>query len=150
MFSARLRPWLAGAVAALALLAASVPTFAAGMSQGNIQLIAKLVNAEEGDRSLIDQVGVAAVVLNRLNTPGFPKTVAGVIYQPWAFTSVANGYFYNVGPTTRSRRATQLALDGWDPTGGALYFYDPGPTVTDAWIYNQPVTAVLDGTVFAS
>jgi N-acetylmuramoyl-L-alanine amidase len=145
----RLRAWFGAAAAAVAVLAMAGPAVAAGPNQGDVQLIAKVITAEEGNRSFSDQVGVGAVVLNRLETPGFPKTVAGVIFQPGAFTSVMNGYFFNVSPTRTAVQAAEAALSGWDPTGGALYFYDPGPGVTDPWIYNQPVTAVIDGTVYA-
>ena len=120
-----------------------------GFSAYDIQLMAQAATAEEGNRSLTDQVGVVDVILNRLHTPGFPKTVAGVIFAPGAFTSVANGYFYNVSPTDTSLDAVRQALAGWDPTHGALYFYDPGPGITDAWIYTQPVTVTIDGTVYA-
>jgi N-acetylmuramoyl-L-alanine amidase len=119
------------------------------LSSSAIDLIAQVAVAEEGNHTFEDMVGVADVVLHRLQAPGFPKTVAGVIFQPWAFTSVANGYFFDVSPTGRAIQAVRDALAGWDPTHGALYFYDPGPGVTDAWIYTQPVTAVIDGTVYA-
>jgi len=75
--------------------------------------------------------------------------VAGVIFQPGQFTSVANGWFYQVSPTPQALRAVAAALSGYDPTHGALYFYDPGPDVTDPWIYTRSVTAVIDGTVYA-
>ena len=145
----RMRAWLAAAAAVVALLGASAPMYAAAPASYSTWLIAKMVTAEEGNRNFTDQVGVAAVVLNRLNAKGFPKTVAGVIYQPWAFTSVANGYFYNVAPSQTALQATAAALNGWDPTNGALYFFDPGPRVTNAWIYNQPVTTIIDHTVYA-
>lgn len=120
------------------------------LSWYDIRLIAQAVVAEEGDKPFITQVGVAAVILNRLRTPGFPKTVPGVLFQPGQFTSVANGWFFQVSPTPTAIRATEDALQGWDPTGGALYFYDPGPDVTDAWIYSLPITADLGGTLFAA
>ena len=122
---------------------------ASSFSPAAITLIARVAVAEEGNHTFTDMVGVASVVLNRLRAPGFPKTVSGVIFQPFAFTSVANGYFYNVSATATARQAVRDALGGWDPTKGALYFYDPGPGVTDPWITTQPVTAVIDGTVYA-
>ena len=124
---------------------------AAGVAatQGNINLLARIAAAEEGNRSLQDQIGVDAVVLNRVANRRFPHTVAGVIFQPGQFTSVANGYYYNAPVTATSIRAAKDALAGADPTGGALYFYDPAQGISSSWIYGTSTLAVIDGTVYS-
>lgn len=119
-------------------------------TSATVNLLARAASAEEGNRSLQDQIGVDAVVLNRTRSGQFPKTVSGVLFQPGQFTSVSNGYFWDTTVTARSVTAAQDALAGEDPTGGALYFYDPGQGVSDAWIYSRGVTAVIDGTVYAA
>jgi N-acetylmuramoyl-L-alanine amidase len=118
-------------------------------TQTNINLLARIAAAEEGNRSLEDQIGVDAVVLNRVASRQFPNTVPGVIFQPGQFTSVANGYYYNVPVTATSIRAAQDALAGADPTGGALYFYDPAQGISSSWVYGTSTLTVIDGTVYS-
>ncbi len=120
-----------------------------GVSPADIRLMAQLAVAEEGNRSYTDMLGVDAVVMNRLHSGGFGSTVRSVIFADGEFTSVANGYFWNVAPTATSLRAAQAAASGVDPTGGALYFFDPGPAVSNGWIYTRPVTTAIDGTIYA-
>lgn len=115
----------------------------------SVDILARLAVAEEGNRSYQDQLGVAAVVMNRLHHGGFGKTVRQIVFGGNQFTSVANGSYWNTSATATSLRAARAAASGADPTGGALYFYDPGPDVSSAWIYRQPVTRVIDGTVYA-
>jgi len=121
----------------------------AAVGNADVRLLAQLAVAEEGNRSYTDMLGVAAVVMNRLHHGGFGSTVRGIVFSGTQFTSVANGYFWNVAPTATSLRAAAAAVAGADPTGGALYFYDPGPGVSSAWIYTRPVTTVINGTVYA-
>ena len=126
----------------------AVPSRAASVSNAGLHALAKVIVAEEGNRSYQDQVGVAAVVLNRTHHRGFPHTISGVILQRGQFTSVSNGTYWNARPTAIALRAAAAAARGYDPTRGALYFYDPGEGVSSTWIQRQPVTAVLDGTVY--
>lgn len=112
-------------------------TQAPGMVNANdLHLLAKAVYSEARGEPFEGQVAVAAVVLNRLRNPIFPNTVAGVIFEPLAFTAVADGQFY-LPPNDEAYRAAQLALDGWDPTGGAIYYFNPA-TATSAWIWSRP------------
>jgi N-acetylmuramoyl-L-alanine amidase len=105
-------------------------------NQNDLHLLAKAVYGEARGEPLEGQVAVAAVILNRVRSPLFPNTVAGVIYEPLAFTCVADGQFY-LTPDSSAYRAAQLALDGWDPTGGALYYFNPA-TATSRWIWSRP------------
>ena len=87
------------------------------------------------------QVAVAAVVLNRVKNSSFPNTVAGVIYQSGAFSVVADGQI-NLEPNQTAKNAAQDALNGWDPTYGAIYYYNPN-TAKSSWIWSRPVTVVI-------
>ena len=82
------------------------------------------------------QVAVAAVILNRVNSPSFPNTVAGVIFEPRAFTAVADGQTW-LEPNPTSKKAVMDAINGWDPTGNAIYYFNPD-TATSAWIWSRP------------
>ncbi len=86
----------------------------------------------------IGKVAVGAVVLNRVRSPKFPNTVAGVVYQPLAFTAVADGQI-NLTPDKDSIKAARDALNGWDPTYGCLYYWNPA-TATSRWIWSRKVT----------
>lgn len=106
-------------------------------SPDQISLLAHLVQAEAGNQPFVGQVAVAAVVLNRLKSPEFPQTLEQVILQPGQFESVSNGT-YRLAPSPNARMAVEAALNGWDPTDGALYFYNPALT-HESWIEHQPV-----------
>lgn len=105
------------------------------------RLLAKLVYAEARGEPYKGQVAVAAVVLNRVESASFPNTISGVIYQRNAFTCVNNGSINNT-PDNSSIRAALDALNGWDPTGGCLYYYNP-KTATDDWIRSRTVQTVI-------
>ncbi|HBF39216.1 MAG TPA: hypothetical protein DDW50_18085 [Firmicutes bacterium] len=92
--------------------------------RGSGDLLARIIQAEAGAEPYLGQVAVGAVILNRIQNTKFPKTIAGVIYQPHAFESVSNGQI-NYPPTESARQAARAALGGWDPSGGALFFYNP-------------------------
>lgn len=155
MLSRRLRSvavagiFLVGGLAGAAAPAFAAPRGTAPATSANVHVLARIVAAEEGDRTLRDQTAVAAVVLNRLHVGGFGHTLRQVIFARGQFTSVSNGYFWDAPVTARSLTAARRALAGVDPTGGALYFYDPGPGVTSRWIYTRLVTNVIDRTVYA-
>ncbi|MBM7701701.1 spore cortex-lytic enzyme [Metabacillus iocasae] len=113
--------------------AANVPN---GFSQNDIQLMANAVHGEARGEPYIGQVAVAAVILNRVNSPTFPNTVAGVIFEPRAFTAVADGQIW-LEPNETSKKAVLDAINGWDPTGNAQYYFNPN-TATSAWIWSRP------------
>lgn len=107
-----------------------------GFSQNDIQLMANAVYGESRGEPFIGQVAVAAVILNRVHSASFPNTVAGVIFQPGAFTAVSDGQIY-LTPNPTAKEAVMDAINGWDPTGHALYYFNPA-TATSSWIWNRP------------
>lgn len=114
---------------------------------GNVYLLARAINGEARGEPYIGQVAVGAVILNRVRHPSFPNTIAGVIYQPGAFTAIRDGQIH-ADMRSSSIKAAQDALNGWDPTGGAIYYYNPAKT-TNSWIYNRPVVTRIGKHVFA-
>ena len=119
-----------------------------GSWEDDVQLLARVVAAEAGDEPFEGQVAVAAVIINRTKSPQFPPTVSGVIFEPWAFESVASGYIWAVAVTAQNIRAATAALDGWDPSFGALYFWNPFKAVT-SWIWTRPIIRQIGRHVFA-
>lgn len=111
------------------------------------KLLAKLVYAEARGESYKGQVAVAAVVLNRVASSSFPNTISGVIYQTGAFSCVSNGSINNT-PNDSAVRAALDAMNGWDPTNGCLYYYNPGKT-SDSWIRTRTVVTVIGNHYFA-
>ena len=111
------------------------------------RLLAKLVYAEARGETYKGQVAVAAVVLNRVRNASFPNTISGVIYQSNAFTCVNNGSINNT-PDSSCIRAARDAMNGWDPTGGCLYYYNP-KTASDSWIRTRTVKTVIGNHSFA-
>ena len=110
-------------------------------SSSDIYLLAKVIAAEGRGESYTGQVAIGAVVLNRVKHASFPDTIAGVIYQKGAFTCVTDSN-WSVEPTSSSRKAAQDAINGWDPTGGAIYYYNPAKTASK-WMFSRPVTTVI-------
>ena len=106
-------------------------------SQSDVQLIARAVNGEARGEPYEGQVAVAAVILNRVKHSSFPNSVSGVIYQPGAFTAVSDGQI-NVPIASNSTvyKACEDAMNGWDPTGGAIYYFNPD-TATSSWIWSR-------------
>jgi len=115
-------------------------------SSSDIYLLAKVIAAEARGESYTGQVAIGAVVLNRVKHASFPDTIAGVIYQKGAFTCVTDSN-WSIEPTSVSRKAAQDAVNGWDPTGGAIYYYNPAKT-TSKWIFSRPVTTVIGNHTF--
>ena len=111
------------------------------------RLLARLVYAEARGESYKGQVAVAAVVLNRVSSASFPNTVSSVIYQSGAFSCVSNGSI-NCTPDDSCIRAALDALNGWDPTGGCLYYYN-AKTAADSWIFSRTVQTVIGNHSFA-
>ncbi|MBO4879569.1 MAG: spore cortex-lytic enzyme [Clostridia bacterium] len=107
------------------------------VSDSNLYLLARLVHGEARGEPYTGKVAVAAVVLNRVRSASFPNTIAGVIYQSGAFDAVSDGQI-NLSPDQQSINAARDALNGWDPTGGCLYYYNPR-TATSRWMLSRPV-----------
>ena len=110
-------------------------------SQSNINLLAHLIYGEARGEPYNGMVAVAAVALNRVDSPNFPSTIAGVVYQKGAFTAVDDGQI-NLTPNETAYNAARDALNGWDPTGGAIYYFNPN-TATNKWIWSRPLTVVI-------
>ncbi|MBA1334829.1 MAG: Spore cortex-lytic enzyme, lytic transglycosylase SleB [Firmicutes bacterium] len=113
----------------------------------NTYLLAQAIHGEARGEPYIGQVAVGAVILNRVNHPSFPNTIPGVIFQPGAFTAVSDGQIY-MNPGDTALKAARDALNGWDPSGGAIYYYNPAKT-TNQWIYSRPVITVIGKHRFA-
>jgi len=110
-------------------------------SNADLNLLARLVYAEARGEPYTGQVAVASVVLNRVKNASFPNSVAGVIYQSGAFSVVNDGQI-NLTPNQTAYSAARDALNGWDPTYGAIYYFNPN-TATNSWIWSRPVTVVI-------
>ena len=115
--------------------------------ESELSLLARLVSGEARGEPYIGQVAVAAVVLNRVRSDDFPDTVSGVIFQPGAFDAVWDGQF-DMTPTDSAVRAARDALNGWDPTGGCTYYYNPA-TATNEWIWSRQVQLTIGRHAFA-
>ena len=116
-------------------------TSSSSNSNSDLNLLARLVYAEARGESYTGQVAVAAVVLNRVKSSSFPNSVAGVIYEPGAFSVVSDGQI-NLTPNQTAISAAQDAINGWDPTSGCIYYFNPN-TATSSWIWSRPVTVVI-------
>jgi N-acetylmuramoyl-L-alanine amidase len=115
-------------------------------SPQDFQLLAQLVHAEAANQPFAGQVAVAAVVLNRLRSPGFPKTISAIIEEPGQFESFNSARFWS-RPGAIAYQAVRSALNGWDPAGGALYYYNPQLPYA-AWMNTLPVTATIGSQIF--
>ena len=114
----------------------------------DLYLLSRMIAAEARGEPYVGQVAVGAVILNRVRHPSFPNSIAGVIYQPGAFSAIDDGQWQKTPITDSARRAARDALSGWDPTGGAIYYYNPAKT-TSKWIYSRPVVTTIGAHVFA-
>ncbi len=128
-------------------LTSSISSSSSTIVSADQKLLAKLVYAEARGESYKGQVAVAAVVLNRVSSSSFPNTISGVIYQTGAFSCVSNGSINNT-PNDTAVRAALDAMNGWDPTNGCLYYYNPGKT-SDSWIRTRTVVTVIGNHYFA-
>ncbi|MBR6567969.1 MAG: spore cortex-lytic enzyme [Clostridia bacterium] len=115
-------------------------------SSSDINLLAKLIAAEARGESYTGQVAVGAVVLNRVSHSSFPDTIAGVIYQKGAFSCV-NDSNWSVAPNSTSLKAARDCINGWDPSGGAIYYYNPAKT-SNAFMHSRPVITTIGRHVF--
>ena len=114
---------------------------AASSGGGDAALLARLISAEARGEPYSGQVAVGAVVLNRMKHPSFPNTMSGVIYQPGAFSCLQDGQF-NQPVADSCYRAARDAMNGWDPSGGAIYYFNPA-TATSKWIWSRPLLVVI-------
>lgn len=118
-----------------------------GARSNEAYTLAQCIHGEARGESYIGQVAVGSVIMNRVRSPLFPNTIAGVIFQPGAFTAVTDGQMFQP-PDASSMKAAQDALNGWDPSGGAIYYYNPAKT-TSQWIYSRQVIKVIGKHYFA-
>lgn len=116
-------------------------------SNNDVYLLAKCIHAEARGEPYSGQVAIGAVILNRVRSSKFPNTVYGVIYQPWAFTCVNDGQI-NLEPNQSAYNAARDALNGWDPTYGAIYYYNPA-TATSSWIWSRQIVVKIGKHNFA-
>lgn len=119
-----------------------------GASSSQVDLLARLISAEARGEPYSGQVAVGAVVLNRIKHPSFPNTLSGVIYQNGAFTCITDGQF-NQPVAESAYRAARDALNGVDPSGGAIYYFNPS-TATSSWIWSRPLITVIGKHRFCS
>ena len=119
------------------LTSSSSSSGSSSSSSGDLYLLARLVHGEARGEPYKGKVAVAAVVLNRVKSSSFPNTIAGVIYQRGAFDAVSDGQI-NMQPDNESIRAARDAMNGWDPSNGCLYYYNP-KTATSRWMLSRPV-----------
>ncbi|NCC67779.1 MAG: spore cortex-lytic enzyme [Clostridia bacterium] len=112
-----------------------------GAISGDVALLARLISAEARGEPYSGQVAVGAVVLNRVEHPSFPNTIAGVIYQSGAFTCITDGQ-WNAAVADSAYSAARDALNGWDPSGGAIYYFNPS-TATSSWIWSRPYLTTI-------
>lgn len=117
-----------------------------GLSANDLKLMANAVYGESRGEPYIGQVAVAAVILNRVKSPSFPNTVSGVIFQPGAFTAVADGQIW-LTPNENAKKAVQDAINGMDPTGGCIYYFNP-ETATSKWIWSRPQVKTIGKHIF--
>lgn len=122
------------------------PSNRRGMSANDIRIMANAVYGESRGEPYEGQVAVAAVILNRVDSPSFPNTASGVIFQPGAFTAVADGQIW-LSPNENAKKAVQDALSGWDPTGGCIYYFNP-ETATSKWIWSRPQVKTIGKHIF--
>lgn len=118
-----------------------------GFNSSDVYLLAKTIYAEGRGEPYVGQVAIGAVIMNRIRSASFPNTISGVVYQKGAFTAVDDGQI-NLTPNDTAMKAARDAINGWDPTGGALYYYNPA-VATSSWIFDRQTVTVIGKHVFA-
>ena len=119
-----------------------------GIASADFELLARLISAEARGETYIGQVAVGAVILNRIEHPSFPDTLSGVAYQKGAFSCLNDGQFYEPISDSAYKAATD-ALNGLDPSGGAIYYYNPAKS-TNKWIFSRPIITTIGNHRFCS
>lgn len=117
-----------------------------GSGSNDLNLLSRVVYSESRGEPYVGQVAVAAVVLNRISSASFPNSMSGVVYQTGAFDAVADGQI-NLTPDATARKAAQDAINGWDPTYGAIYYFNPA-TATSKWIWSRPQVLTIGKHIF--
>lgn len=133
-------------LAALGINSSQNSSSTSSSNSSNVDLLSRLVYAEARGEPYKGQVAVAAVVLNRVASSSFPNTISGVIYQSGAFDVVANGQI-NLSADATAKKAAQDALNGWDPTSGCIYYFNP-KTATSSWIWSRPQVLTIGNHIF--
>lgn len=114
-----------------------------GSQTSDIQLLARAINGEARGEDYEGQVAVGAVILNRVKHPDFPNTIAGVIYEPGAFTAVSDGQInHPIDESSTIYKAARDAMNGWDPTNGCVYYFNPN-TATNKWIWSKTIVKTI-------
>ncbi len=119
-----------------------------GIASADYELLARIISAEARGETYLGQVAVGAVILNRIEHPSFPDTLSGVVYQKGAFSCLNDGQFYEAISDSAYRAATD-ALNGLDPSGGAIYYYNPVKS-TNKWIFSRPIITTIGNHRFCS
>ena len=128
-------------LSAMGITSTSNSTGSSGSNSSDINLLSHLIYGEARGEPYTGQVAVGAVILNRVKSSSFPNTIAGVIYQRGAFDAVSDGQI-NMSPDSTSKKAAQDAMNGWDPSYGAIYYFNPN-TATNKWIWSRPMTVTI-------
>ena len=126
---------------AMGIMSSSSSSGSSSNNSSNVNLLARAIYGEARGEPYTGQVAVEAVILNRVKSSKFPNTIAGVIYQSGAFDAVSDGQI-NLNPDSTSKKAAQDALNGWDPSYGAIYYFNPS-TATNKWIWSRPLTVTI-------
>ena len=134
-------------LAAMGISSSSSSSGAGGLSSSDINLLARVIAAEARGEPYTGQVAVGAVILNRVSHSSFPDTLSGVVYQNGAFTCMTDGQFSTTSVPSSCMKAAKDAANGWDPSGGAIYYYNPAKT-SNRWIRSRPVITTIGKHVF--
>ncbi len=128
-------------LAAMGITSSSSGSTSSSSNSSNVNLLARLIHGEARGEPYTGQVAVGAVVMNRVKSSSFPNSISGVIYQSGAFDAVSDGQI-NLTPDATAKKAAQDAINGWDPTYGAIYYFNPS-TATNKWIWSRPMTVTI-------
>ena len=126
---------------AMGIMSSSSSSGSTSSNSSDVNLLARAIYGEARGEPYVGQVAVGAVILNRVKSSKFPNTIAGVIYQSGAFDAVSDGQI-NLTPDSTAKKAAQDALNGWDPSYGAIYYFNPS-TATNKWIWSRPMTVTI-------
>ena len=126
---------------AMGIMTSTSSSSSSSSYNSNLNLLSRVIYGESRGESYTGQVAVGAVVMNRVRSSSFPNTISGVVYQSGAFDAVRDGQI-NLTPDSTARKAAQDALNGWDPSYGAIYYFNPS-TATNKWIWSRPMTVTI-------